>query len=312
MFSKFSLLKGALTVALLGTSLAASAQPADPGYCAARPPPEGLVERCRSKVIVVPETPTAFRFLLTEWMRTCVSTDRAPGLVEEARESVDHVWDLMADRPRQAIRVQPVYTPLKFRKGGRTCYGVESVAFRVTPEVVVEDGDPTVDGVSLRDAYTCEDLKGAARAAKQALTGVTGPELASFRGVLSGIENHCNKFDDTYFPVGPIPPDGAACFNESSAGRYTCVESDKAVGYCTRHLSEDLLRAHKVDSLSPGAFRAMLEERASAIYRGFQYLRQVQGVEGVREMACESVRDVILPKVVEMGRRGKTTLYGYY
>src|SRR5438094_161094 len=96
-------------------------------YCATQPPPQGLVERCRSHVMIVPDDERAFRFVLTEWMRTCVSSDRAPSLVYD-NPSVQKVWELVQDLPnyRRAVRIYPDYQPLTFKQDGKTCYGVDS------------------------------------------------------------------------------------------------------------------------------------------------------------------------------------------
>lgn len=107
----------ALTL-LASVLLAGSARRAQDDYCASQPPPAGLVERCHSRLIVVPDDIAAFRLALTEWMDTCVAGGRAVGLVRRAM-SVEEVWKRMQDRPAgvRAVRITPKYEPLKSDRG---------------------------------------------------------------------------------------------------------------------------------------------------------------------------------------------------
>src|SRR5439155_8263718 len=136
-------------------------------YCAEQPPPQGLVERCRSHVMIVPDDVRAFRFALTGWMRSCVTSSRADSLVFD-NPSVDTVWQLVQDLPgyRRAVRIYPVYEPLTFKQDGKTCYGVASVKFQTTPHgVEVNDSGPITISYEIPD----DIIKQAAAAAKKAL-----------------------------------------------------------------------------------------------------------------------------------------------
>ncbi len=309
---------------LLLAGLVTSAYAIQEHRCATQPPPEGLVERCRSKMIVVPESEQALRFVLTEWIRTCVSSDRAPGLVYGA-ESVDDVWALVGDLPnhRRAVTIYPVYEPLTFTQNGRTCYGVKSVEFRTTKRgTEVEEGEPTVTAVSASKAVTDEMVKEAARSATRALENSStrdNPGLSQFRGVLDGLARYGQEFEDTYYPVAPMNVGAGdmntySCDKDYSArsGRFDCLPADDAVKACTRHLADDLVTAYHFDRLSGSRLTEALEIKSNEIQRGFQYVYQQQEFESSGAILCPAVRDVIKPKMGELARKGKTTLYGYY
>jgi hypothetical protein len=304
-----------LSLAMLCAFVAAGASQAD-DHCATQPPPKGLVARCQSRVFIVPDNPMAFRFVLTEWMRTCVSSDRAPGLVYGA-ESVDDVWDLIKDLPghSRVVTIVPKYEPLTFTKAGKTCYGVKSVEF----DVRRQRGTVDVDGdIEIIKGPTDDMIKAAAKAAKQALAlpSVKGSaELSRFLGVLDGLERYGKDFEDTYFPVAPFQAgsmmDKPACYKEYSGGTYTCLPPDQAVAACTRHLAQDLVQSYHYDKVTPARFAEILEIKANEIQRGLTHMHAIQN-SGTGLGTCPGLKDAIMPKVGNTAARGKTTLYGYY
>lgn len=310
------------SVLLVGLVTTASA--IQNNHCATEPPPQGLVPRCQSRTIIVPESEGALRFLLTEWMRTCVTSDRAPGLVYGA-ESVDQVWELVADLPnyRRVVTIYPEYEPLTFTQNGRTCYGVKSVEFRTTKRgVEVEDGDPDVTPVRASKTVTSDMIKEAAQAATRALQNSStrdNPGISQFRGVLDGLARYGADFEDTYYPVAPMNV-GAGDLNtyscdkdyRASTGRFDCLPADDALKACTRHLADDLVMAYHFDKLSGSKFTDMLEIKSNEIQRGFQYVYQAHSFDSSGANLCPALRDVIMPKMGEMAKKGKTTLYGYY
>jgi hypothetical protein len=302
-----------LSLAAIGSLTTAGSSRAD-DYCAAQPPPQGLVERCRSRVFIVPDNPMAFRFQLTEWMRTCVSSDRAPGLVYGA-ESVDTLWDLIKGLPNHSrvVTVIPKYEPLTFTKAGKTCYGVKSVEFDVRPRGTVDPGNPT-----LKYGPPDDLIKSAAKAAKAALMdpSVRGSaELSRFLGVLDYLERHGEAFDDTYYAVGPAlttpGTDAVACYRDASTR--DCLPAADAVKQCTAHLAHDLVSAyHGKAKMSPKGFADFLEGRAREIQRGFDSLRRQQE-SGTTAMVCPGVKNAIMPLVVAKAKqKGLMTLYGHY
>ena len=103
------LLIAVVSIALAGGTSSPTAQDT---YCASQPPPAGLVDRCRQRLMPVPDDLAAFRLALTEWMDSCVSKGRAAGLVHQAT-SVQEVWRRVKDRPEgvRAERITPRYEP---------------------------------------------------------------------------------------------------------------------------------------------------------------------------------------------------------
>jgi hypothetical protein len=313
-----------VSVFLSVSGLVAPASAIQENHCATQPPPAGLVERCRSRTIIVPESELALRFVLTEWMRTCVSSDRAPALVYGA-DSVETLWELTADLPayRRAVTIYPEYEALTFTQEGRTCYGVKGVEFRTTKRrTEVDDGEPAVTPVRPSQTVTSEMIKEAARAATRALQNSPSRDnvgLSQFRGVLDGLARYGADFEDTYYPVAPMNV-GAGDLNTYSCdkdytartGRFDCLPADDAVKACTRHLADDLVTAYQFDKLSGSRFTEMLEIKSNEIYRGFQHVDQAHAFELGGRTMCPALRDAIMPKMGEMAKKGKTTLYGYY
>ena len=301
-------------VVAIVSALSVGAQTQKPQYCAAQPPPQGLVARCQSRVFIIPDNLMAFRFALSGWMNTCVSSDRGVALVHSAK-SVDEIWDLVKDLPQasRAVKITPKYESLTFKQDGKTCYGVKSVEFGVRRGSVDIDGP--IDTVS---GPTDEMIKSAATAAKRALASPSvkgSAELSRFLGVLDGLERYGKDFDDTYFPVAPQLGglDAYACFKEYtvSTGGYSCLKPDSAKSACERHLAVDLVTAVQYDKVSPARLAEILEIKANDIQRGVTYLLSIQAAE-TGLLMCPGLRDVIKPAIGELSKRGKTTLYGYY
>jgi hypothetical protein len=141
-----------LVVSFVAAAICAWSQPAM-AACSTKPPPEGLVERCHSKDFTVSDAQNAeqrcaaLRVTLMEWMKTCVIEDRAEGLVGGA-ESVDTMCDMIKDLtgPR-VLKIIPDYTPLTYKEGAKTCFGVKSVDFHFQgAQGVVEPGEPETSG----------------------------------------------------------------------------------------------------------------------------------------------------------------------
>ncbi len=320
------------TVALTVLVQPARAEP----YCALRPPPEGLVERCHSRVFVIPDTLEGFRFDISSWMDTCVSTGRGVGLVADADESVVRIWELVQGMPNyaRAVRITPKYEPLKFTEAGRTCYGVKSVEFSIRRGAVDADGQIVVSEISAQDVITDEMIKTAAAAAKRVLASpdVEGSrELSLFLGVLDGMERYGKEFDARYYPVAPTWAglDAYACYKEYSVqmGGYSCLQPDNALKQCERNLAVDLVNSYHYLKTSPDEFAVMLQEKSNDIRRGVDHLLKIyNGLSNLDEMGvltmaaqdpenrgmCFTVTDVLAKRVGGLARRGKTTVYGYY
>lgn len=318
----FSIKHTLISIAVVSIALVGSTQRAQDDYCASQPPPAGLVERCHSRLIVVPDDIGAFRLALTEWMDTCVASGRAVGLVRRAA-SVEDVWKRMQDRPAdvRAVRITPKYEPLKFEKGGKTCYGVKSVEFALPSGTVIEDGPAEVTPVP-RDAksvpITDDMIKQSAAAARQALAGLKmTPELSRFAGVLVGLERYGKDFDDRYYPVAPLQDNGSwnpyACFKDYNVqtGRYDCLPASKAMRACQRNLAVDIVTSHMFDQVSEERFAEILKFKANDIQRGVTYLLLAQHADS-GALYCPGLRDAIKPTVGRLAEKGKTTVYGYY
>ena len=256
-----------LLIAIVSTALDGSTPrtPAD-SYCASQPPPAGLVERCRSRLMVVPNDISAFRLALTEWMDTCVANGRAAGLVRRAT-SVEEVWSRMQDRPAgvSAVRITPRYEPLKFEKEGKICYGVKSVEFALPSGTVIDDGPTDVTSVSKSVTITDNMIKQSAAAARQALaSSAMTPELSRFLGVLHGLEQYGSDFDDRYYPVAPLQDNGSwnpyACFKDYNvqSGQYDCLPADQAMKACQRNLAVDIVTSHMFDKVTAKRFAEIL------------------------------------------------------
>jgi hypothetical protein len=321
--------KVVLATAFLTSAVALTAARQRTDHCATQPPPQGLVERCRSKVVIVPNDAWAFRFVLTEWMRTCVSSERAPAVVY-GNQSLDEVWKVVQNLPQyaRAVTIYPGYEPLTFTQNGKTCYGVKSVEFRTTrtrvgggtPVPVRDDPDPPAPPKPPR-VITDEMIKEAAAAAKRALaesSDARKPEVSQLLGALDGLQRYGKTFDDTYFPVAPFfankdfTKTPAACFTEYRArsGGYECLPTADAVQACARHLADDVVQSFHFDEVTQSRFTEILEIKANDIQRGLHYLTLSMGES--EPAFCTGVTKGIKPKVEELNKRGKTTLYGYY
>lgn len=307
-----------LLIALVATALVGSPRTPQTSYCASQPPPAGLVQRCRSRLMVVPNDIWAFRAALTDWMNTCVSNGRARDLVFSAR-SVEDVFNRMRDRPAEvtAVRITPKYEPLKFEQNGRTCYGVKSVEFSLPSGTVIDDGPTDVTPVPASATITSDMIKQSAAAGRRALGRSTiTPELSRFLGVLDGLERYGSDFDDRFYPVAPFQDNGSwnppACFNYyTPAGRYDCLPAAKALKACQRNLAVEIVTHHLFDKVSESRLAEILEITASDIQRGVDYMMLAQHAES-GALYCPGLRDAIKPTVGQLARKGRTTVYGYY
>ncbi len=269
--------------------------------CATEPPPQGLVERCHSHVFwFASGTPdrlraAMFELALVDWMRTCVVSDRAPGLVFGARDSVDHAFELIKDLPDLSpVRIVPDYTPLTFKQDGRTCYGVKSVTFRVagTGAAVDADGD-----IQLSSTPPSDLVKEAAAAGKKALQdpSVTGSlALSRFLGVLEQLERYGTDFDDTWYNVQPWSTGDAtspgACYKDFGARGNVCRPTDEAVQTCERHLARQIVEAYGYDKDSPARLAEVLDTIAHDIQRSMDHLAAIQGQDSEGAVPCPSIK----------------------
>ena len=311
-------LTGSLAVALMllimlgGTDARAA--------CATEPPPEGLVERCQGKDYVVSDAMSeeqlraAVNSTLVEWMRGCVIANRAPGLVDDAEESVDKMVALMLDLPshRRSVRIIPDYVPLTYHEGGKTCYGVESVTFHIAgAQGEVEEPEDSEIGFEPTSSPPSDLVKEAAKAAIEALKDPSVPgsaELSRFQSVLIELEKYGSDFDDTWFNV---QPQGAtACYKNESGG---CLKSDEALKACTQHLGPRLVQSHHYDEVSQKRYAEILQVIANDIQRSMDYLQYLQGNQEGAEVPgggieCESLEKVFMPRIGELA--GKHSIYG--
>jgi hypothetical protein len=298
------------TTALSGTGLAQ-------GHCATEPPPKGLVERCQGLTMLAPRSLSVFRIQLYEWMQTCVISERAKGLVF-GNDSVESTWKLIdtlnalpLSSPR-TVRIVPTYQPLTFTQAGRTCYGVKNVTFDVRRQraAAVEEGP-----IELTPGPTVDMIKESAEAGIKALQDPSikpSPEVSRMLGVLEMMARYGKDFNDTYYPVAPVQGYGGslmnapACFKDDA--RWTCLPANQALTQCEQHLATDIVNAHVHDKLSAKSFGQVLESRAFEIQRGVDYLSTINDDTGAA--FCPAVRDVIRPRVGELAKKGKTTVYG--
>jgi hypothetical protein len=310
-------LRGTLGLVLISAAFLVDAR-AD-ASCATDPPPEGLVERCRSKDLWIGsgtsegQRHALLQVTLVEWMSTCVTSERAPGLVAGAEESVDRVFDLIKDLSGdRSVTILPDYTPLEYTEDGHTCYGVQSVSFRVAGAQGSVDADADFE---TSDEPSSDMIKEAASAARQALQdpSVQGSaELSRFQSVLIQLEEYGSDFDDTWYDVGPYPSgdpmDVAACFT----GVNECLPADDALQACERHLARELVQHHQVDQVSPQRFAVILEEKANHIQRGVDYLHHIQSADSPGALPCPSIEEVFMPRVAELARHHSVYGAGQY
>lgn len=303
-----------VTLAIVGT------RRSEADSCAVEPPPKGLVERCHGLTFWFPSGMSDsfrrayFEVRLIEWMRTCAISDRAPGLVYEARDSADGVFDLVKDlSDLKAVRIVPDYTPLKYTEGARTCYGVKNVSFHVAGArgAVDADGD-----IAVSSGPTSDMVKEAAAAAKKALRdpSVRGSaELSRLLSVLEQLEKYGRDFDDTWYNVQPYRSgdswNAAACYKDFRAGRgHVCRPADEALKACERHLGEELVQSHHYDKVSPQRFAEILQIKAADIQRSVDHLAFIQAQNSPAALPCPSIETVFMPRIAELAHRH--SLYG--
>ena len=286
--------------------------------CATEPPPQGLVERCRSlNFRFTDSTPDIYRrsvlnVTLYEWMRGCVIADRAVGLVGAAEASIDRVFDLVKDLPfsRGFVKIIPEYTPLTYTEGGRTCYGVKSVSFRVAgaSASVVEPSDDEIEMVA---GPTSDMVKEAAAAGLRALRdpSVQGSAaLSRFLGVLEQMAKYGSDFDDTWYSVQPYqtgdPMNSVACYKGVSG----CAPADEALKACERHLADELVQSYHYDKVSPTRYAEILDLKAADIQRGIDHLHVIQSMDSPGALPCPSIATVFMPRIADLAR--KHSVYG--
>ncbi|PYQ06977.1 MAG: hypothetical protein DMF82_04880 [Acidobacteria bacterium] len=310
-------------LALAALALAGAPATEARNRCATEPPPQGVVERCHGLTFWFPSGAADrfrrayFEVSLVEWMRTCVISDRAPGLLFDARESVDQVFELIQDLPElKPVRIVPDYTPLTFSEGGRTCYGVKSVSFHVAGARGAVDLDGDIDLVA---GPTSDMVKEAAAAAKQALRdpSVRGSaELSRLLSVLDQLEKYGKDFDDTWYNVQPYasgdPMNAAACYKEFRAGRQACLSDDEALHACERHLGDELVQSYHYDKVSAPRYAEILQIKAADIQRSVDHLAAIQGQDSAGAVPCPSIKDVFMPRIGELSRRHSLYAAGQY
>ncbi len=310
-------------IAAASIALAAStftAVPQSDDYCAPTPPPRGLVERCQSLGIVVPEvgwSEDMLRVRLTEWMATCVSKGRAASLVFDDDNNVSGVWEIIKDQPRsRTITIIPEYDANTFTRGGQRCYGVETVQFYVKGARGTVDIDgpieytPVPPGGIVRNP-TDDDIKEAAKAAIAALDDSSVADnsgLPRFRGVLDGMARYGETFDDTWYNIAPTSSNGAACYNNGGRG---CLPAGEALKTCTRRLRVELVSHYQGLKDKPEEFRVAMEGLNSQLFRSFQFFLQMHAAPSAAGF-CPVLHQVLMPKVSEIASKGRTALYGYY
>ncbi len=289
-------------------------------FCATQPPPEGLVERCRSKIFSFPSgtadryRQAVFEVTLVEWMRGCVISWRAPGLVFEAQKSVDRAFELIKDLSDfRFVRIVPVYTALQFTDGGRTCFGVKSVSFRVAGTQGTVDAGGDIDIIP---GPTSDMVKEAAAAARKALQdpSVRGSaSLSRFLNVLAALERSGKDFDDTWYNVQPFGSGDAmnagACYKDFRVGQgQACRPADEALKACERHLADDLVQSYFYDKVSPRRYAEILEIRAADIQRSIDHVADIQKMDSPAALPCPSIKSVFMPRIADLARRN--SVYG--
>jgi hypothetical protein len=308
-----------LALAVLLVAVGAPAARAD--RCATEPPPKGLVERCHSKVFWFPSgTPDRLRAVtlelaLVDWMRTCVISDRAPGLVFGARDSVDHMFELIKDMPDLSpVRIIPDYTPLTYKQGGLTCYGVKSVNFHLAgTSAEVEPGEPVITPGAPSDV-----VKEAAAAGRKALQdpSVTGSAaLSRFLSVLEQLEKYGTDFDDTWYNVQPWSTGDAmnagACYKEVTANGNVCRPTDDALKVCERHLAQQVVEAWSYDKDTPARFAEVLDVIASDIQRSMDHLAAIQGQDSEGAVPCPSIK-TFMSRIGDLAHQHSLYMAGGY
>ncbi len=316
-----SFVRGAVTLALPAVLLLIPHRSQADDHCATEPPPQGLVERCRSLTFSFSDGTSdglrraVLNVALLEWMSGCVVADRAPALIGEAEESVDKVFALVKDMaPQRGVRIIPDYTPLTFTQDGQTCYGVKSVSFHVAGAQGTVDADGDIEIIP---GPSSEMIKDAATAARKALQDPAVPgsgRLSRFLSVLVALESSGKDFDDTWYNVAPDPSGDPmntppACFTDFQVGKgYVCRPADEALHTCERHLAGELVDVYNDGKVPLDRFRTYLQGRAEDIQRGVDYVSQVHGVEGAEAAACSSVSTVFAPRMATAS--GRNSVYG--
>ena len=283
-------------------------------YCSTEAPPKGLVERCRSKEFLVSDAMNdeqlraALDITLLEWMEGCVIKERAAGLIGEAEESIDHMFSLLKDRrgTTRTFRIMPDYVPLTYREGGKTCFGVKSVSFRLAGSQSDVD-EPDDDDIQVTPGAPSDVVKQAAAESRKALEDPSVPgsaELSRFLSVLIALEKDGTDLDDTWYDLGPFsigdPMNSGACYKEFKTGSgQVCRSVAEARKACERHLGQDLVAGHGADRL---------QELAGKIQRGIDHIAVIKDQDSPGAVPCPSISEFFMPKINELA--GKHSLYG--
>jgi hypothetical protein len=264
---------------------------------------------------------------LSEWMESCFPAQA--GLVyasEEGEASVERIFELVKDLSGAApsVRVAADYTPRKYSESGRTCYGVESVVFRLPGA----GGEVDLDGeIEITPGPPSDLVMEAAAAGKKALQhpSVGGSHaLSKMLGVLQAMETHGRDIDDTWYDVTPtlvrpiggdrglrdfVPP---ACFTESSGGRQQCLPRDEAKASCERHFADQLVTAYDSTRSDPVQYAKVLVQISRDIQSAVSYLNQFAHLEAPTNVVpCESIKD-FMARIGALAQRHSIYMAGQY
>lgn len=285
------------------------------GYCATRPPPEGLVERCRAYTTLVPHSEADLAIRLAKWMQTCALRQRGDSLVFD-NPSVDDVWTRIENRrgSMTPVRIVPKYTPNRFSQNGRTCYGIAAVEFTVPGthgEVSDDESAVDVQTITRLDQYPEEALNEAIAGAERALLAQPDPSYEKQRmlSVLRRMKSYGPAFDDTFYDLAPYTTFGdwndPTCYKELRANRYQCRPLDDARRECAVPLGVRVIDLY----FSGPSDRQMAEHLLSyarRITRGLEHLRLIQAQDAEGAVPCPSVKDVFIPEVYRRARQDRS------
>lgn len=284
-------------------------------YCATSPPPQGLVKRCRRTDIEVPGTYFEFEGLVREWMSTCVSSGRAPELVD-GDPSLAEVWSIVDGRTGLEVGIKPVYEPNSwYASDGRTCYGVAEVSFELERQGDVSMGEPTITF-----GFSDQDVKDVSRRIAHALesTDEDPAVVRRLKCVASRMGANGKQFDDAYYNVAPTGDlignwNAPACYKEGSYGSngyaYECRDGAAALSTCKRGFLDTLMRK-AAEGGSDAELVDWLTYRDDEINRGLVHLRQLQE-SGSAALSCPGVRTHLMPEIAASGQKSNS-VYGCY
>lgn len=245
------------------------------------------------------ETPPIRAHLLETvrtWIGTCVQKSRAESLVNY--RSLDKVWSQISEHRGKRFTLVPEYVPFTFEKNRKTCFGIESVSFRVAEFKPAEVSEGIIE---ITRGPTEEQRRAAARRAIPLVRNSSASGFVKSRMlcVLRAIEQRGNHFDTRYFDVekkayqttgAEIP---IACFTQIQGAERVCRSVADATVRCGFDFADALVDAgDKPDA----AFLAKLLSIDSTITNGVSYLNQLQSF-GKNVMGCEFLHRVVIPAV---------------